>query len=175
MLRPCVFFSWCMFYLYLYSTSILYYWHLLLTRHLPEITKILILSSYTLSTVYLCFILTILGQTFPQAYSLTPVDSPWLLRYYYVYVSPSYDLIRFISFPVDMFPTAHLLVHSQNHDASPYFTITQSSVLVYILSCKGHCLFRLGLLCKTRTLNPLWALLVSASLSTSLISYSLLH
>jgi len=33
--------------LYLYSVSILYYRHLLLTRHLSEITEILILSSLT--------------------------------------------------------------------------------------------------------------------------------
>ena len=33
--------------LYLYSTSILYYWHLLLTGHLPKITEISILSSLT--------------------------------------------------------------------------------------------------------------------------------
>jgi len=61
--------------LYLYSASILYYQHLLLTGHLPEITKILILSSFILS-ISPCFILTILGQTFSWLIAFMPVDSP---------------------------------------------------------------------------------------------------
>jgi len=60
--------------LYLYSTSILYYQHLLLTRHLPEITEISILSSYMLS-IPCTYLLTILGQTFSRLISFMPVDS----------------------------------------------------------------------------------------------------
>ena len=63
--------------LYLYSASILYYWHLPLTGHLPKITEILILSGFTLS-ISLHFILTILGQTFSWLIAFVPIDSPWL-------------------------------------------------------------------------------------------------
>jgi len=63
--------------LYLYSASILYYQHLLLTGHLPKITKILILSSLILS-ISLHFILTILRQTFSWLIALMPVNSHWL-------------------------------------------------------------------------------------------------
>jgi len=63
--------------LYLYSTSILYYRHLPLTGHLPEITKISILNSFTL-TIPCAYLLTILGQTFSQLIAFVPVDSPWL-------------------------------------------------------------------------------------------------
>jgi len=61
--------------LYLYSAFILYYQHLLLTGHLPKITKISILSSFMLS-ISPHFILTILGQTFSQLIAFAPVDSP---------------------------------------------------------------------------------------------------
>jgi len=63
--------------LYLYSASILYYQHLLLTGHLPEITKISILSSLT-AKYHSMLPLTILRQTFSRLIALVPIDSHWL-------------------------------------------------------------------------------------------------
>jgi len=63
--------------LYLYSASILYHQHFLLTGHLhlPKITKILILTSLT-AKYHSALPLTILRQTFSWLIAFVPIDSP---------------------------------------------------------------------------------------------------
>ena len=92
--------------LYLYSTSILYYRHLLLTRHpyLPEITEISILSSLTAKYLSAHFHLLYsdrLSHGLLPSRPLTPLDSP---PYYNTYASLSYNPIRLIFVAVDASP-----------------------------------------------------------------------
>jgi len=92
--------------LYLYSASILYYRHFPLTghSHLPEITKISILSSLTakyLSARFHLLYLDRLSHGSLPLHPLTPLDSP---PYYYAYALLSYDPIRLIFVAVDASP-----------------------------------------------------------------------
>ena len=130
-----------------------------LTLDLPKIS---ILSSYV--PILLNLYAYHLWKDFSHFYSHPPPDSPPLIC---VCIAQFY----FDSF--HLFPYGHVSLLCTFWCISRTITRLVTLlwlnlyVLVYKDACKGHSLFRLGLLCESRTLNPLLSFTHSRSLSSS--------
>ena len=157
--------------LYLYSASILYYWHLLLTGHLPEITKISILSSFMLS-IPCAYLLTILGQTFSWLIAFVPIDSCWLpsiLLHLRIAQLWSDSTHLFCSQRVTLLCTVWCILQIMMCLLSVVWLIL---LYLYISpTYNGHSLFRLGLLCEIQDIKPPLSFTCLCSLSSPITLY----
>ena len=132
------------------------------TRLTLDLAEISILSSYVLFSLNLYAYH--LWKDFSRFHSHPPPDSPPLIY------------IRIAQFYFDSF---HLFFYGRVSLLRTFWCISKIItclvtllwldlyVLVYKDACKGHSLFRLGLLCESRTLNPPLSFTHSCSLSSS--------